>query len=149
MDRRHLLTIAPTVAAVALAVLPAVVVFGFGWLSPAGSPSAGSVTDRAPEAWVLFALFYLMWMGGLMALLIVANDRLGRHWRSWDRHPRPEKRQRRRLAAGMRYLEGQQRARAAEARGGRPRAARAHDADPRAASSTGPDGRPPRDEDDG
>jgi len=149
VDRRHLLTVALTVAAVALAALPAAVVFGLGWLGPAGSPPTGAVTDRTPEAWVLFALFYLVWMGGLMVLLIVANDRLGRHWRSWDRDPRPRKRQRRRLAAGMSYLAGQERARAAEARGGRPRAARSRDAEPRAASPAGPAGRSAHDEGDG
>lgn len=149
MDRRHLLTVALTVAAVVLAALPAAVVFGLGWLEPAGSPPAGSVTDRTPEAWVLFALFYLVWMGGLMVLLIVANDRLGRHWRSWDRDQRPGKRQGRRLAAGMSYLAGQERARAAEARAGRPRGAQPRDAGPRAASPGGPAGRPARDEGDG
>lgn len=109
MDRRRFLFVALTVITVALAAAPAVVVFGLGWLS-LGSSSVSA--DRAPEAWALFALFYLVWMLALMIVLIVANDRLGRHWRSWDRVPRPAKKARRRLAAGMRYLAGQEKARA-------------------------------------
>jgi hypothetical protein len=132
VDRRHFLFVALTVITVALAAAPAAVVFGLGWLS-LGSSSVSAA--RAPEAWALFALFYLAWMLALMVALIVANDRLGRHWRSWDRAPRTEKKARRRLAAGMRYLAGQEKARVdagrdaarARAAGRPPRAPRGED----------------------
>ena len=122
-DSRRLLLGLPTLGAVLLAVAPAVVAFGLGWLPP-GKPAAGAA-DRTPEVWALFALLYLVWLFGLMLLLIVVNDRMGRHWRSWDRAPRPQKKRRRRMAAGMKYLEGQQEAQAEAAR----EAARARRAD--------------------
>ena len=89
MDRPRLLTGLVTVAAVVLAAVPAVVVFGLGWLT-LGHPSralrrhACRPTPPHPSSWVLFALFYLAWMLGLMVLLIWTYDRLGRNWRSWD-----------------------------------------------------------------
>jgi hypothetical protein len=115
MDRTRLYTTLMTVVVLALAVLPAAVVFGFGWLS-FGHPTfrSGAVpgdTTR-PEVWVLFVLFYLAWMFGLMVLTIWAYDRLGHHWRSWDRAPRKEKKRVMRLSAGLGFLAGQQRARA-------------------------------------
>lgn len=122
MDLTRLLTGLVTVAAVVLAALPAAVVFGLGWL-PLGHPSVPSGGEvppdtTSPELWVLFALFYLAWMLGLMVLLIWTYDRLGRNWRSWDRAPRREKKRRRRLGAGMQYLEGQEKARRAGKKGG-------------------------------
>jgi len=122
MDRTRLLTGLVTVAAVVLATLPALVVFGLGWLSLGhlGVASSGEVPRDAssPEMWVLFALFYLAWMLGLMVLLIWAYDHLGRNWRSWDRAPRPEKKRRRRLGAGLSYLEGQEKGRRPGKKGG-------------------------------
>jgi hypothetical protein len=115
MDRTRFLRTVVTVAAVVLAVLPAAVVFGLGWL-PIGHPDVpggGSVPpDTTPlEAWVLFSLFYLGWMFALMVLLIWTYDRLGHHWRSWDRPPRKQKKRRVRLSAGMNFLAGQEKAR--------------------------------------
>jgi len=122
MDRTRLLTGLVTVAAVVLAALPAAVVFGLGWLTLGypSVPSGGEVPrdTTSPELWVLFALFYLAWMFALMVLLIWTYDRLGRNWRSWDRAPRREKKRRRRLSAGMQYLEGQEKARRAGKKGG-------------------------------
>jgi hypothetical protein len=122
MDRTRLLSGLATVAAVVLAVVPAVVVFGLGWLTfgHPSVPSGGTVPPdtTSPEQWVLFALFYLAWMFALMVLLIWAYDHLGRNWRSWDRAPRPEKKRRRRLGAGLSYLEGQEKARRAGKKGG-------------------------------
>ena len=121
MDRTRLLTGLVTVTAVVLAAAPAIVVFGLGWLTlgPVSVPGATVPPDTtSPEQWVLFALFYLAWMLGLMVLLIWTYDRLGRNWRSWDRAPRREKKQRRRLGAGLSYLEGQEKARRAGKKGG-------------------------------
>jgi len=122
MDRTRLLTSFVTVAAVVLAAVPAVAVFGLGWL-PLGYPdvpSGGKVPPdtTSPELWVLFAVFYLVWMLGLMVLLIWTYDRLGRNWRSWDRAPLREKKRRRRLKAGLSYIEGQEKARRAGKKGG-------------------------------
>jgi hypothetical protein len=122
MDRTRLLTSFATVTAVVLAAVPAVVVFGLGWLTLGhpSVPSGGTVPPdtTSPEQWVLFALFYLAWMFGLMVLLIWTYDRLGRYWHSWDRAPRREKKRRRRLSAGMSYLEGQEKARNADKKDG-------------------------------
>jgi len=122
MDRTRLLTSLATVAAVVLAAVPAALVFGLGWLTLGhpSVPSGGAVPadTTTPEQWVLFALFYLVWMLGLMVLLIWTYDRLGRYWHSWDRAPRREKKQRRRLSAGLQYLEGQEKARRAGKKGG-------------------------------
>jgi hypothetical protein len=122
MDLTRLLTGLVTVAAVALAAVPAIVVFGLGWLTLGhpGVPSDGAAPPdtSSPELWVLFALFYLAWMLGLMVLLIWTYDRLGRNWRSWDRAPRRAKNRRRRLGAGLSYLEGQEKARRAGKKGG-------------------------------
>ena len=122
MDRTRLLTNLVTIAAVVLAAVPAALVFGLGWLTMGhpSVPSGGTVPPdtTSPELWVLFALFYLAWMFALMVLLIWTYDRLGRNWRSWDRAPRREKKRRRRLSAGMGYLEGQEKARRAGKKGG-------------------------------
>ena len=122
MDRTRLLTGLVTVVAVVLAALPALVVFGLGWLTfgHPSVPSGGVVPPdtTSPEQWVLFALFYLAWMLALMVLLIWTYDRLGRYWRSWDRAPRREKKRRRRLGAGLSYLAAQEKARRAGKKGG-------------------------------
>ena len=122
MNLNRLLTGLVTVAAVALAAAPAIVVFGLGWLTLGhlGEPSGGGAPPgtSSPELWVLFALFYLAWMLGLMVLLIWTYDRLGRYWHSWDRAPRREKKRRRRRGAGLSYLEGQEKARRAGKKGG-------------------------------
>lgn len=114
---RSLAIWAVTAAAAALALAPAVVVFGLGWLS-VGAESAESplASPGSPLRWALFAVAYAVWMFLLMLALIVAYDRLGHHWRSWDRSPRPSRKRRRRVIAGMRYLEGQENAREEVAR---------------------------------
>lgn len=128
MERPRLLRTLVTVAAVVLAAVPAAVAFGLGWLTfghpdaPGGGPTPPDTTP--PEAWALFALFYLAWLFALMVLVIWSFDRVGHHWRAWDRAPRKEKKRRRRVAAGMDFLAGQQKARAdAEAELARRRAA--------------------------
>jgi len=116
VDRHRTLRALVTVAAIVLAVLPAVVVFGLGWLTlghpevPVGGTAPRDTTPL--EAWALFALFYFAWMFGLMVLLIWVFDRMGYHWRSWDRAPRREKKRRLRLSAGMSFLAGQEKAQA-------------------------------------
>jgi len=116
VDRSHLLKTLITVAAVALAVLPAAVAFGLGWLTfghpdlPTGGPTLPDTTP--PEAWALFALLYLGWLSALMVLLVWSFDRVGHHWSAWDRAPRKEKKRLRRLRAGLGFLAGQEKARA-------------------------------------
>jgi hypothetical protein len=117
VDRRtRLLRTLVTVGALALAALPAAVVFGLGWLTfghpdlPGGASTPPDTTP--PEAWALFALFYLVWLFGLMVLVIWSFDRIGHHWHAWDRPPRREKKRRRRLTAGVDFLAGQEKAHA-------------------------------------
>jgi hypothetical protein len=143
VDRGRTLRTVVTVAAIVLAVLPAAVVFGFGWLT-FGHPSvpAGGTVPRdatPPEAWALFALFYVAWMFGLMVLLIWTFDRLGHHWRSWDRAPRKEKKRRLRLTAGLGFLAGQEKARTQAATDAARRRATADAARKRAASEAARD----------
>jgi hypothetical protein len=131
-----------TIVFVALAVLPAVVVFSQGWLLlphrvqlPGSTPAPSS----SANAWALFALFYLGWMVATVALLIVMYDRAGFKYTPYEGKPREPRRKRRRRGAALRYMAAQEKARA-EAGTIRPRRkhiARPADADPMA-------GRPPR-----
>jgi hypothetical protein len=114
MDRTRILKALVTVAALVLAVVPAAVAFGFGWLSIGHPdvPGGGTVPPdtTSPDAWALFAVFYLGWMFALMVLTIWSFDRIGHHWRAWDREPRRQKRRRRRMTAGVDFLAGQEKA---------------------------------------
>lgn len=128
MDRTRLLKTLVTVAVAVLAVLPAVVVFGLGWLSIGHPdvPGGGTVPPDTtpPEAWAAFAVFSFVWLFGLMVAAVWTFDRIGHHWHAWDRVPRKEKKRRRRLRAGVDFLAGQQKASAdAEAELARRRAA--------------------------
>lgn len=77
----------------------------------------GAVVDVAsPEVWTLIALGFLVWSVLTVVLLILAYDRLGYHWTYHERSPRPAKKRRRRLMAGMSFLEGQEDARRATAK---------------------------------
>jgi hypothetical protein len=144
MARRRLLTWLLTLAALALAALPAAVAFGLGWLSlgPLGVARGGSLPPDTtpPERWVLFALVYFAWMFGAMVLLVWCHDRLGRHWTAWERAPRLRERRRRRVAAGLSFLAGQEKTAADVA--GRPRPAQT--ANGRRSSGDTSAGRPPR-----
>jgi hypothetical protein len=102
---RRLLRVVVSLAALALVCLPALVVFRAGWLA-LGHGEASSI-----ERWVLFAAFNLVWVLLLAVAWIWCNDRLGVHWRAWDRAPLREDRRRRRRTAGLRLLEGQEAAR--------------------------------------
>jgi hypothetical protein len=119
MDRRRLLIILVPVGLIILALAPAMVTFGLGWLripaiQPAGAGPARDTTSI--EAWTLFAVFCLFWMLGLLVLFIWSYDRLDYHWQYHERSPRPPKKQRRRLTAGMGFLAGQEQARAQAAK---------------------------------
>ena len=121
MDRRRLLIILVPVGLIVLALVPAIVTFGLGWLrlpsiQPPGASPARDTTSI--EAWTLFAVFYLFWMIALMVLFVWSYDRLDYHWQYHQRSPRPPKKQRRRLAAGMDLLAGQEKARRARKKGG-------------------------------
>ena len=102
---RRLLRVLVPLAALVLVVVPALVVFRAGWLA-LGQGEASSM-----ERWVLFAVFNLAWVLAVAVLAVWCNDRLGVHWRAWDRSPRREERRRRRRDAGLRLLEGQETAR--------------------------------------
>lgn len=116
MTVRRLLIWLVTAAVIVLAVLPAVVVFGLGWLSlPHVLPSGVTATrdTDSPEQWVVFALAYLAWMAALMVALVWAYDRLGYHYTvSQRRKPAEPARRRRRRSAGMGYAEARERERA-------------------------------------
>jgi len=121
MDRRRLLIILVPVGLIVLALVPATVTFGLGWLRlpPIRPPGASPARDTTSlEAWALFAVFYLVWMVALTVLFIWCYDRLDYHWQYHRRSPRPPKKRRRRLAAGMDLLSGQEKARRAGKKGG-------------------------------
>lgn len=129
--------------ALALAAVPAVVAFGLGWLSfghpdvPTGGATPPDTTS--PVAWALFAVVYFFWLFGLMVLVVWSFDRVGHHWRAWDRAPRKEKKRRRRRDAGVEFLAGQEKARAdAEAELARRRARLEENKRRAAASASGP-----------
>jgi hypothetical protein len=113
MPRRTALITLVTAGLVLLACLPAVVAFGLGWLQLPqfqswGEPPAKDTTTL--EAWTLFALFYLVWMGGLMVLLVWSFDRIGHHWQYHERPPGPQKKQRRRARATMQAMHAEEKA---------------------------------------
>ena len=121
MDRRRLFIFLAPVGLIVLALVPAIVTFGFGWLrlpaiQPAGAKPAPDTTSI--ESWTLFAVFYLVWMLALLVLFIWSYDRLDYHWQYHQRSPRPPKKQRRRLAAGLGFLAGQEKARRTGKKGG-------------------------------
>ena len=137
MHRRTALIVLVTAGLIVLACLPAVVTFGLGWLQlphiqPWGAPAARDT--NSPEAWALFAVFYLFWMAGLTVLLVWSFDRIGHQWQPYDRTPRPQKKSRRRARATMQTMNAEQQAtiqalRRREARDAQRRRSReAHDA---------------------
>jgi hypothetical protein len=137
MDRRRLLIILVPLGLIVLALVPATVAFGLGWLripaiQPAGVGPARDTTSI--EAWTLFAIFYLFWMLGLLVIFIWSYDHLDYHWQYHERSPRPPKKQRRRLAAGMGFLAGQELARTEAAK----RTPRARSSRPAPTSSSRP-----------
>lgn len=114
MDRRRLLIALTTLGLLTLVFVPAIVTFGLGWLQPPhiqpwGAPPAKDTTTL--EAWVLFALLYLVWMVALSVLLVWAFDRLDYRWQYHERSPRAQKKQRRRITATMRALHAEDEAR--------------------------------------
>jgi hypothetical protein len=113
MPRRTALIALVTAGLIVLACVPAVVTFGLGWLQPPhiqpwGAPPAKDTTS--PEAWAAFAVFYLAWMAGLTVLLVWSFDRIGHHWRPYDRAPGPQKKQRRRARATMQAMNAEEKA---------------------------------------
>lgn len=99
---RTLLRIAVGVLALALFCLPAIIALRLGWLS------LGSGAGSSLERWVVFAVASLGWAVLVVMLLAWCNERLGLSWQAHERAPRPRRRERRRRAAGLRLLEGQQ-----------------------------------------
>ena len=121
MDRRRLLIILVPVGLIVLALVPAAVTFGLGWLRlpPLRPPGASPARDTTTlEGWTLFAVFYLFWVVALTVLFVWSYDRLDYHWQYHQRPPRREKKQRRRLAAGLGLLSSQEKARRAGKKGG-------------------------------
>jgi len=113
VDLRRLLIVLVTVGALVLAVMPAAITFGLGWLplpsiQPWGAPPAKDATSL--ETWTLFALFYLAWMTALTVLLVWSFDHLGNKWQPPERSPRPAKKKRRRTQATMQAVAAEQQA---------------------------------------
>ena len=140
VDHRRLLIALSSVTFLALAVVPAVVVFSLGWLPlphaelPGSAPQPGG----SPEAWALFALFYLVWMAGDVVLLVLLYGRFGFHYTPRESKPREPRRTKRRRTAALRYMAAREQAQAeAASRAGRRRTSRPAEPDPMA-------GRPPR-----
>jgi len=121
MDRRRLLIILIPLGLIILALVPAMVTFGLGWLRlpPIQPPGATPARDTTTlEGWTLFAVFYLVWVIALTVLFVWSYDRLDYHWQYHQRSPRPPKKQRRRLAAGLGLLGSQEKARRPGKKGG-------------------------------
>jgi hypothetical protein len=147
VHRRTALIWLVTAGLVVLALVPALVVFGLGWLrlpqiQPWGAPPARDTTTL--EQWALFAVFYLAWMGAVTVLMIWLFDRIGHHWRYYESPPRRKKKSLRRARATMRQMDAEQQAtmqamRRREEREARRRADRGRDE----ARRRGPDGRGP------
>jgi hypothetical protein len=145
VHRRNALIVLVTVGLIVLAVVPALVTFGLGWLSlphiqPFGAAPARDTTTL--EQWTVFAVIYLFWMLGLTVLMIWAFDHLGHRWRYYERSPRPRKKNLRRTRATMRHVDAEQQAtiqamRRREQRDAQRRAAREQDE----ARRRGPGGR--------
>ncbi len=97
-----------------IATVPAVFVFSQGWLPlpHAALPGTASHYGGSPEAWTLFALFYLAWMVADFVLLVLLYGRIGFHYMPRESKPREPRRKRRRRAAGLGYVAAQEQARA-------------------------------------
>jgi hypothetical protein len=113
MHRRTALIWLVTAGLAVLALAPAVVTFSLGWLSlpelrGLGEQPAPDTTP--PWAWALFALFYLVWAACLGILLVWAFDRIGHHWRPYDRPARPDRKSGRRARATLRAVHAEQQA---------------------------------------
>jgi len=113
VHRRTALISLVTAGLIALALVPAVVTFGLGWLrlpqiQPWGAQPATDTTTL--EQWTLFALFYLAWMAGLTVLMVWLFDRIGHRWRYYEGTPRRQKKSRRRARATMRQMDAEQKA---------------------------------------
>jgi hypothetical protein len=144
VHRRTALIWLVTAGLIVLALAPAVVTFGLGWLrlpqiQPWGAQPARDTTTL--EQWTLFALVYLAWMAGLTVLMVWLFDRIGHRWRYHESAPRRTKKSRRRARATMQQIGAEQKAtydalRRREAREARRRADRERDE----ARRRGPDG---------
>jgi hypothetical protein len=112
--RRTLRLFVPLVWVVS-ACLPAYVAFRSGWLAVGldvtGQTQTGLGSPGGIERWVAFALFYLIWMAITGVVFVWSNDRLGVRWRPSDRAPHLPEKRRRRVVAGLRFLDGQEEAR--------------------------------------
>lgn len=109
MDLLHrLLRVVIGLAALVLFCLPALAAFRWGWLSLG--------PDTSMERWTLFALLYLGWAVFVTVVVVLGNERLGIRWAIPERSARPGRRERRRMTARLRLLEGQNDARGGPAR---------------------------------
>jgi hypothetical protein len=133
-----------TAGVAALACVPAVVVFALGWLrlpELRGFGEQPAPDTTPPWAWALFALFYLVWAAGLGVLLVWAFDRVGHHWRPYDRPPRPDRQSKRRARATLQAIDADRRATAEALRRREEREARRlHDRERDEAWRRGPGG---------
>ncbi len=139
--RRPLLKALITAASLAALLVPAVVALATRFIEitfTAWGEQPGP--DPTPiEAWVALALAYLVWTPLVLFGLVFALDRLGYKYMPPERDRRPSRSERRRRAAGMRYLQSREAPPA-----GAPKARRSGGASPaaprRRAPKTPPDG---------
>ncbi len=98
---RHVATACVALLAITLAFLPAVVASARGWVALGSLPGSAALAATSPEAWTLFALFYLVWMVALGVALVAVLQHLVRRR---DVAERPLRGRQRRVAAGLHYL---------------------------------------------
>ena len=98
---RGLLFTAVTLAAAALAALPAAVAVRLGWYHTLRVPGD---LGRGSGLIIVLVLFYMLWLPAIVVGLVYVYDRLGYHYAVTERARKEPRRQRRRQRAGLRYL---------------------------------------------
>jgi hypothetical protein len=143
-SRKSLLKILVTLAAIALLLAPAAVVFGAGWIR-IHAPADVNRRELTPiEAWAALALFYIFWAGVVMVSLIYVLDHIGYKFTPVDLPKREGRRKRRRRLAGLGYLRSQEAPMPIQTRPPGKKAARSNGGPPRdGAGRQPPSGRKP------
>jgi hypothetical protein len=98
---RGLLFAAVTLAAAALAALPAAVAVRLGWYHTLRVP--GDV-GRGSALIIVLVLFYMLWLPAVVVGLVYVYDRLGYHYAVSERTRPDSRRRRRRQRAGLQFL---------------------------------------------
>ena len=98
---RGLLFAVFTLAAAALAALPAALAVSLGWYHTLRVP--GDV-GRGSGLIIILVLVYMLWLPAIVVGLVYVYDRLGYHYAVAERARREPRRRRRRQRAGLRFL---------------------------------------------